>query len=362
MTFFISTFNIKDDSSCCTVKLCVSFSTLESNVDQAVSLAAEILTQTRFDTANSEKAVLDLLRQIKMGCFEQTVMGGHAAALGRVSAQMSVSSIVSECTGGVTFYQWLKAQEENWNWNSLLEKLTALYAKAVSKEQLTISLTGNTDAYAANVVQMLQELLPSKPDLLKTQTIAIKPWGIKKEGIIIPADIAFAVRGTITGNYNGAWQTAAKIVSLSYLWNVIRVQGGAYGTGMLTRANGGFYCYSYRDPSARESLRKYLECSSFLKEFAAQNPDLTGFIIGTVSDQSPLQTPRMKGQAADNLYWRQISWEERCTRWQQILETTPEKLAQTAEQISTAMKEGGICVVGGAEQMEGCGLDEIITL
>ncbi|MFQ9076237.1 MAG: insulinase family protein [Lachnospiraceae bacterium] len=180
MTFFISTFNIKDDSSCCTVKLCASFSTLESNVDQAVSLAAEILTQTRFDTANSEKAVLDLLRQIKMGCFEQTVMGGHAAALGRVSAQMSVSSVVSECTGGVTFYQWLKAQEENWNWNSLLEKLTALYAKAVSKEQLTISLTGNTDAYAANVVQMLQELLPSKPDLLKTQTIAIKPWGIKK--------------------------------------------------------------------------------------------------------------------------------------------------------------------------------------
>lgn len=84
---------------------------------------------------------------------------------------MSVSSVVSECTGGVTFYQWLKAQEENWNWNSLLEKLTALYEKAVSKEQLTISLTGNTDAYAANVVQMLQELLPSKPDLLKTQTM-----------------------------------------------------------------------------------------------------------------------------------------------------------------------------------------------
>ena len=41
---------------------------------------------------------------------------------------------------------------------------------------------------------------------------------------------------------------------------------------------------------------------------------------------------------------------------------TPEKLAQAAEQISTAMKDGGICVVGGAEQMEGCGLDEIITL
>ena len=182
MTFFISTFNIKDDSNCCTVKLCASFSTLESNVDQAVSLAAEILTQTRFDTANSEKAVLDLLRQIKMGCFEQTVMGGHAAALGRVSAQMSVSSVVSECTGGVTFYQWLKAQEENWNWNSLREKLTVLYAKAVSKEQLTISLTGNTDAYAANVVQMLQELLPSKPGSFEHTDNCNKAMGHQKRG------------------------------------------------------------------------------------------------------------------------------------------------------------------------------------
>ena len=100
------------------------------------------------------------------------------------------------------------------------------------------------------------------------------PANKKRESSFQPIS-PFAVRGTITGNYNGAWQTAAKIVSLSYLWNVIRVQGGAYGTGMLTRANGGFYCYSYRDPSARESLRKYLDCSSFLKEFAAQNPDLT---------------------------------------------------------------------------------------
>ena len=55
--------------------------------------------------------------------------------------------------------------------------------------------------------------------------------------------------------------------------------------------------------------------------------------------------------------------EERCTRWQQILETTPEKLAQTAEQISTAMKEGGICVVGGAEsRWKAVVLTKIITL
>ncbi len=362
MQFYLSTFSIKDDNSRCTVKLCASFSTLEANAEQAVRLAAEILTQTRFDAATSEKEILDLVRQIKMGRFQSTVMSGHAAALGRVSAQTSVSSVISECTGGITFYQWLKAQEENWNWSSLQDELTQLYARAVSKESLTISLTGNTDAYMETVVRTLKELLPEGAKVSEETVSSIKPWGIKKEGISIPADIAFAVRGGKADAYNGSWQVAAKIVSLSYLWNAIRVQGGAYGTGMIVRVTGGFFCYSYRDPSAKQSLKKYLDCSSFLKEFAAQSPDLTGFIIGTISDQSPLQTPRMKGEAADNFYWRQISWEERCARWQQILETTPEKLVETAATIEAVMKESGICVVGGAEQMDGCGLDEIITL
>lgn len=363
MQFYLSTFSIKDDNNRCTVKLCASFSTLEANVEQAVRLAAEILTQTKFDSATSEKEILDLVRQIKMGSFESVVTSGHAAALGRVSAQTSVAGVISECTGGITFYQWLKAQEENWNWQSLQAQLIQLYARAVSKKSLTISLTGNTDVYMETVVHTLQEALPvSQNRDFSDGVSAIKPWGIKKEGIIIPADIAFSVRGGKASDYNGAWQIAAKIVGLSYLWNAIRVQGGAYGTGMIVRVNGGFFCYSYRDPSAKQSLEKYVNCSGFLKEFAAQNPDLTGFIIGTISDQSPLQTPRMKGQTADNFYWRQISWEKRCARWQQILETTPEKLMETAATIEQVMKESGICVVGGAEQMEGCGLDEIITL
>lgn len=359
MQFYVSSFCVKDDSSNCRTKLCVSFSTLETNVEAAVLLASEILTQTKFDAKDSEKEILDILRQVKMGCFEQISMGGHAAALGRVQAQTSVLGVISECTGGVAFYQWLKEQDENWNWQDLKAQLTQVYCRMVSKESMTVSLTGNVDLYAKKTIGTLASLLPSLPQMTAAK---ITPWGIKKEGIVIPADIAFVVRGGNAGVYNGAWQTAAKIVSLGYLWNVIRVQGGAYGTGMLVRASGGFFCYSYRDPSAKQSLEKYMGCADFLKQFAAQDPDLTGFIIGTISDQSPLQTPRMKGQTADNFYWRQITWEERCSRWQQILDTTPGKLQQAVERMEKVMSESGICVVGGKEQMEGCGLDEIILL
>ena len=37
------------------------------------------------------------------------------------------------------------------------------------------------------------------------------------------------------GGLDGRWQLAGRVVSLEYLWNAVRVQGGAYGTGMVTR-------------------------------------------------------------------------------------------------------------------------------
>ena len=66
---------------------------------------------------------------------------------------------------------------------------------------------------------------------------------------------------------NGELSLAARIVSYAYLWNIIRVQGGAYGTGLTAGVSGLTACYSYRDPKGAESLQKYETVGTFLKEF-----------------------------------------------------------------------------------------------
>ncbi len=358
----VSNYALVQQPQSCKTKFCLSFSALDEKLGAAIDLAAEILNETCFE---EEKEVRDILRQNKMQMMQQMTMGGHMVAMKRVSAQLYPVGVADECVGGgFQYYQWLKQQDENWDWQTLRTQLEALRCELVAKNRLTISITGQTAQAASLTAEKLAGMLPERAP--KADPCTLKPWGVCREGIVIPADIAFAYRGgdlyANGGSAHGAWKLAANIVSLSYLWNVIRVQGGAYGTGLLTRANGFAGCYSYRDPNGAKSLQSYLGGADFLAQMCKEEPDLTGFIIGTVSDAEPLLTPRAKGTAADSLYLQGITWEQRCEQRRQLLEATPAQLAQMASVLKATLENGGICVIGGKNQIDQCELDTVKTL
>ena len=359
MTFSINCYTGENSSDCC-VKLCVSFSTLEENVGAALELAAEIVTETDYD---NEGSVIDILKQTKTQLFQRILMNGAAVSVGRIAAQTSVAGVVEESIGGVHYYQWLKKQETGWNWAQLQKRLTMLRDKIICREKLTVSVAGSvSDDLIKSVAEKLTSLLPEQSMIIH-DNVVLQPTGVRKEGIVIPADISFAAMGgNLTCPYTSELQLASRIISLGYLWNVVRVQGGAYGTGMIIRESGLAVCYSYRDPNAAQSLHTYRNAVSFLREFCEGTPDLAGFIIGTIADASPLLTPRMKGQVADSLYWRKISWERRCELRRKLLDTTADKLILLTDILEKAM-EGGVCVIGSREQIDNCGgLDEIFYL
>lgn len=363
MRFFVSSYGGENRPEDCTVKLCATFSALNHNVEEAAALAAEILTETVFE---EESAVLDVLRQAKLQLFQQIVMSGASVALNRVAAQTAAAAVVEEHTSGYACYQWLREQESGWRWEPLQARLTAFLRESISAAALTVSVTGEDADLPAHLGAQLVRLLPERGAAYDHQP-APAPWGLRKEGIAIPADISFAaLGGALTahgGGRSGGMQLAGRILTLAYLWNVIRVQGGAYGTGLLVRNSGVTGCYSYRDPSAARSLEKYREAAAFLRSFCAGRPDLTGFIIGAVSEDSPLLTPRLKGLMADCYYWQGLTWERRCALRRELLSATPEGLAALADTLEETLAGGGICVIGSRQQLEACeGLEEILSL
>lgn len=354
----VAAYTVSGDPQQAAVKLQISFSALESKLEEAVALVAEMLTGSVF----ADNMTLEILRQSKMQMFQRGVMGGHAAGLGRLAAQSAASGVADECTGGVTYYQWLKAQEENWNFDALNERMTSLLCSLVGRNGLTVSVTGTEKV--EKLVNQLADLLPACEPLPAVQ---LKSWGVKKEGIAIPADVSFAISGgnvnSCGGAYSGQLQLAGQIISLGYLWNAIRVQGGAYGAGMLARDNGLTACYSYRDPNGAASVEKYRSCGDFLRGFAGQVTDFTGFIIGAVASGSPLMTPKTKAQVADRFYFSRTTWEDRCRVRNELLHTTADQLVTVADLLDKAINEGGLCIVGGQAQLDQCqGLEEVITL
>ncbi len=335
----------------CKTYLCVSFSSLESKLSKAVELILEILNTT--DLADA-KQIQEILQQCRMQMEQMIIGAGNSIGIRRVMAGCSAEGVVAECTGGYSALLSIRAWEKDSA--PLLEQLKALSVRLTTTGRLTLSVTGSRDDAA--VEQLVSGL---RPEARQDYACAVKPWGVKREGIIIPADISFAVQGGSLP-YSGQMQVAAKISSLAYLWNAVRVQGGAYGAGMGTTDRGCGLFYSYRDPNAARSLGVYSQTADFLQQFVETKSPLTGYIIGTVSDGEPVLLAGKLGKAADGLYFRGYSYEDRCAYRKALLGTTLEQLEAVLEPIRSMSANGGICVVGGKEKVEACQLDTVYTL
>jgi len=323
----------------------VSFSTLAKKRRDAFALVMEILTETVFE---DEDDIFNLLRQAKTGMYSHIIMSGHAVSRSRVLAQFKQVNAMDEAIGGFEFYKWLRTREETKDAKALAADMAECYENAFFKSDLVLSGTGTDDADEDLLTGMLSEAFPVNNEPRNYDVITA---GERKEIIIIPADIAFASRGgqmDLTGLSRGKMLVARSIINFSYLWNTIRVQGGAYGCGFVPAKDGSATFYSYRDPNPKRSLEEYKGAAAFIDELAqSEGADaaLDGAVISAMSDLSPLLTPRQKGLAGDRFYFTRVSDEDRRRERHDVLTMSAADLARAAEALEKLNDQNHICVL-----------------
>lgn len=204
----------------------------------------------------------DILKQRIISLKQAITMSGHSLSMKRVLAMVSPSGVIDEYSSGIAYYKWLKELDDHFDFVALKQKLESVYQNVCFYNRLTLSFTGNDDTNLEKQVLYLKETLKVSDALEKA---IIKPFSIKKEGIIIPSDIAYVSKGGYLLETSKIITTCFKHCFFSFFRNVVRVQGGAYGTGLVSRASGFTCCYSYRDPNGKESLKKYEKCGIIFK-------------------------------------------------------------------------------------------------
>ena len=339
-----------------TLKLAASVSVLEANAAEALRLLGEVLCTT---SLGSEREALNVLRQVRTDLFQGLISGGHNTTVSRVAARITAASCADECATGVEFYRFLKAVD-SMPWAELSNELSSLLTASVNRRALTVSVTGER---SERVDAALRELIASLPEREALSGDGIRPWPQAREGIEIPGDVGYAALGmALAAPYAGDRPAAARAVSLSYLWNAVRVQGGAYGTGMITRDTGLAGFYSFRDPDAARTLGVYAGTSGFLRRLAADGADLTSFITGAIASAEPLLTARMKGSTSDMLYFRGISDELRRERRRELLGADCSCFTALADALDAAAGGASACVLARRDTLEACALDSITAL
>ena len=323
--------------------LMVSAAMLEKYKQEGAALLGEILTETRFDET---KQIRVLLTQSRMMLEQQIQMSGNAYASRRAGAAFSPKGAVQEAVGGIRYLRYLQQQDREEKLD-LQEGLAQLFGSVFSRRRLTLGVTGELDQpWLAGIVEQL-------PDLPEGLLEVYPPQDLSKEGFTIPAGIGFAAQvEKVELPSWGSAQVAGQLLTYDYLWNTVRVQGGAYGVGLNIDPQGEARFSSYRDPNPKATLIRFQEAGKALRQAAKE--DLTNAIISTIGKSQPVLTPHAQGvsDAADTLSG--LTHQDRQRLHTEILTTTSQQLEQLGEQLTEASAQAGICVIGGAGVLEHC--------
>lgn len=331
----------------CKVFYVVSCSVLENETQYAIDLIAEIVRETVFDDAYRANAYLLQIREVLRQASNSSA---HAFGIMRVRGHYSAAGAAAEASAGFSFILWLKEFIAGFNaeWGQFLAWADQFQKQMFGGERLTVSVSGYS---AETVAKKIATAFPANG----AQYGDYAKYSVsypKQEGAVIPSAVSYACMACDTrpagGRYSGEWLAVNRILTLEYLWNRIRVQGGAYGCGFNIDKAANCFFYSYRDPQPWNSLDTYQNSAAFLHEFAENESDFDRYIIGTVSGLDPQLAHKKQVDVADLWYFTDTTAEKTLAIRRELMATDTEDLLRLAQVLETSVQENVICVVGPA--------------
>jgi Zn-dependent M16 (insulinase) family peptidase len=318
------------------------------HMEELLEIAADVLLTPQLD--NKER-IRQMVLEEKAG-FESRLSGmGNSLASMRVKAGFHEAEWVAEQLSGVTHLFFLRqlAAEIDSDWDGVAQKLEAIRETVVRRAGSVANITTGAAEWAAFAPQLAHFLdgLPNKPQ-------QFTPWPVSAErgaeGLTLPAQVNFVAKGAniVALGYkpSGATAVAMTLLNTSYLWDKVRVQGGAYGSGTgFNEVTGSFVFTSYRDPNLLQTLDTYDAASSFLTR-TFEDAELTRSIIGVIGRMDGYQLPDAKGFSSLIQTLIGETPEHRQLRRDEVLGASFADFRALAEVLAEVAKVGRVAVVG----------------
>ncbi|KAH7436487.1 hypothetical protein KP509_05G022000 [Ceratopteris richardii] len=234
---------------------------------------------------------------------------GHSIAAARMDAKMNIAGWVSEQMGGLSYFDFLQNLERQVDndWSSVSASLEKIRLSFLCSQGLAVPTQVNYVGKAYNIYDTGYEL-------------------------------------------NGHAYVISKYISNTWLWDRVRVSGGAYGGFCDFDSHSGVFSYlSYRDPNLLETLEIYVKTPEFLRGLELDQDSLSKAIIGTIGDVDAYQLPDAKGYTSMIRYQLGITEEERKQRREEIMSTKLKDFKEFANVLEAASKSKSVAVVVASE-------------
>lgn len=342
-----------------------------AHTDDLLGILRDMLLTVKLDNQERFK---QLVLENKARKESSLIPSGNYFAGTRLSAHFHESGWFSEQTNGVSslFFTRQLAEEEERDWPSVLAKLEAIRQIVINRNALLCNVTVDRENWAA-VWPKLTRFVETLPAVDAPRAVWTLETLAPNEGLTIPAQVNYVVKGANLYDagyrHHGSISVIANYLHTSWLWEKVRVQGGAYGGNCwFDRRSGLFVFSSYRDPNLLGTLENYDLTARFLRELDLSAEELTKSIIGVIGQIDDYMLPDAKGYTS--MMWHLLgeSDAERQRIREEVLSTTADDFRKFADALEQVNQRGLVVVLGSpdaiqqANQERGAWLDTLKVL
>ena len=311
---------------------------------------------------------LDLVSRLRQIAQEEKAMleaslvpSGHTFVATRLRAGFTEADWAAEQMRGVSYLLFLRklVKDLEADGDAVVSALSRTLEALLNRRSMLFNVTQDAAGWKATE-PLLRGFLSDLPDRPVRTPAWPQPAAPVPEGLSIPAQVNYVGKAVNlfpeADLFTGSALVVSRYLRSSYLWEHVRVQGGAYGGFCnLDLRNGVFNLVSYRDPNVQGTLDIYDQAGAYLAGLELPESELTKAAIGAIGDLDQPLLPDAKGYVSALRYLANEGDEFRQTLREQILATNLEDFHTFGDLLQVLPDSHHIVVMGSAEALEKAG-------
>ncbi len=331
---------------------------LGNNLPVLYSLIGEIITETDF---SNKARMKELLAEAVSRANDSFISQGNQTALHRLLGGIFPAEAVSEQISGLSSFYYFKEilHDFDQRYEELVARMKKTLSQIFGKKTLLIGLGGDAKLFCEdkeNRKALIRKLEKADFEADHREASFDSPYRWKEElkasheGIKTASQVQYVVAA---GNfmqagysYTASLKVLRMIMSYEYLWNRIRMQGGAYGCSMNSSRTGALYFTSYRDPHLKNTLEVYRAIPEYLRNFQADDREMTKYIIGAFGEMTSPLTNSLKIARSLEAYRTGLPYEVLQKERKEIINTDAETIRGLANMVEAVLNQGHLAVLG----------------
>lgn len=326
--------------------------------DQAADLFAilkDVLTSARL---HDRERIRQMVLENKASMESGIVHAGHRVVNTRLKARFNEADWAGEQTSGVSQLFFLREllTRIDTDWESVHQTLEAMRSALIQRTATICNITLDA-ANWQNIRPLVEDFVSSLP----AGQLHLHMWSKgslpEVEGLAMPLQVNFVGKGANLYEHGYTFHGSALVIVPylrgSYLWEKVRVQGGAYGGfAVFDQQSGNFNFLSYRDPNLDQTLQAFDQTTDYLRKLELSESELTKAIIGAIGEVDAYQLPDAKGYTALVRYLLGITDEERQRTRDQILNTSQDDFRRFGEVLESVRQHGAVVALAAPQVFE----------